>query len=318
MNEFYLSTIVLCRRVGCVCLLLGVCLSGQRAVYAAPAACSRPISYRIGEIDPQFGLSRTSLRSIAGAAAGIWERGTGSKRFVESKTGIIEIRLKYSQRQDLVEARALLEEQARVVTQSVDSFNSGQSRLNAKIQAFNKDMKKFQQESDALNLDVMRYNNAGKHRPEYAKHLKRQDAFLREWYGRLKKERKQIQSSLAKSNVDRGDVTLQIDGFNQDTSTINQLIARMPDYEKLGEYRASGDTRVITLYVYRDMKQLTALLAHEFGHALGIDHVVVPAALMYPRETEDNTGIQMLHAEDLRAYRGICGGKGPQPRGNYF
>src|SRR5690606_1934146 len=71
---------------------------------AEPAACTRPISYRIGEIDPEFGLSSTTVRSIAAAAARMWEQGTGGKRFVEARDGLIEIRLKYSTRQDLVEA----------------------------------------------------------------------------------------------------------------------------------------------------------------------------------------------------------------------
>lgn len=48
-----------------------------------------------------------------------------------------------------------------------------------------------------------------------------------------------------------------------------------------GEYTARAGNQSITIYEYGSHDALVRILAHEFGHSLGIEHVDDPEAIMY-------------------------------------
>jgi predicted Zn-dependent protease len=62
----------------------------------------------------------------------------------------------------------------------------------------------------------------------------------------------------------------------------------------------------ITIYQYNDYNHLVLVLAHELGHALGIDHLEDPSALMhYLLEKQDVNNITLTE-NDKQAIENIC------------
>jgi alanyl-tRNA synthetase len=260
----------------------------------------------------------TSLKSVAAAAARIWEFGTGRRRFYEAKNGQLKIRLIYTHRQDAVEAIKLLEAESKLVLESVNEFNTEMDRLNRKIDEYNKRMREHDEEVARHNAEVQQYQNQPGRKPAFYQHLKRQGAILNDHAAELRSELNILEMKRKKMDAKRQNIGGEVSDFHKDQVSLEKILARMPDYERLGEYRQKGGERQINLYVVRNKKQLKLLLAHEFGHALGIGHVQQPGSLMYPRETLENTDLRTLQPGDMKAFRKLCGKVGQNPTGHYF
>jgi predicted Zn-dependent protease len=64
--------------------------------------------------------------------------------------------------------------------------------------------------------------------------------------------------------------------------------------------------RKINIYQFDDIERLTLVLAHEFGHALGLTHVGNPKSVMYYLTDRQDTRNLKLSEEDIRAFQYRC------------
>jgi predicted Zn-dependent protease len=71
-----------------------------------------------------------------------------------------------------------------------------------------------------------------------------------------------------------------------------------------GTYREDASGRQIDIYQFDTKGKLARVLAHEFGHALGLAHLENPKAVMYRL----NNGVnEKLVADDILALKKHCG-----------
>jgi predicted Zn-dependent protease len=69
-------------------------------------------------------------------------------------------------------------------------------------------------------------------------------------------------------------------------------------------YESDGINSKIDIFEFSSRSKLVRVLAHEFGHAIGIEHVVDPKAIMY-RLNEANS--ETLTQDDIAALKEKCG-----------
>lgn len=85
---------------------------------------------------------------------------------------------------------------------------------------------------------------------------------------------------------------------NADVGAANAL----PDREfEQGQYSSAAAGRKIDIYQFEDHAKLVRVLAHEFGHALGLDHNDDPSSVMYYINQAETTRLSDADVESLKA-----------------
>ncbi|MGE5392938.1 MAG: matrixin family metalloprotease, partial [Candidatus Saccharibacteria bacterium] len=134
-------------------------------------------------------------------------------------------------------------------------------------------------------------------------------------YDRLNAEKKQLQAKQAALERTRKAVNAQADQVNASADRINALGRKLnldvefyngkfgkPKEFDQGVYTGSA----IDIYQFNNMSDLEMVLAHELGHALTLDHVQDPEAIMYYLMQKQD--LENIHATsaDIRALDGVC------------
>ncbi len=79
-------------------LVLGVLFRQNIAVLLSYSLCDNPIPYKIGTIDPKFGLSATDVLADTKAATNILSTPKGKQLFVNSNTARLTVNFVYDER----------------------------------------------------------------------------------------------------------------------------------------------------------------------------------------------------------------------------
>ncbi len=254
--------------VALLLLLLGTFLlrnqiqaASYNYLYYSP--CDTPISYSIGVIDPEFNLTKEEVLKRAKTAESIWEKAYNKNLFEYDPESPFTINTTYDERQGLrTEANTLRSE-----------LEEKQGNIDSRISVFNEKSAKFKSDVDSLNQDITYWNSqGGAPEDEFEKLNQRQDA-LRQQSEELKKEAGELNASTDSFNS-------LVKDLNQTVNTFNEALEEKPEG---GIYMQHGDSKNITVFFNNSEDEFVYTLAHEMGHALGIDHVTDPNSIMHAK-----------------------------------
>ena len=255
------------------------------------------IRYRIGEVDPRFGLSYADVLQLSQEATQIWTQGTGQDYFVYDPNAKLAIHLIYDQRQDESNQR---QQQLTAIEQRQQHWSNQNQNIQAlkqEIEGKNQqlDVKKmlFEQQLEQYNRQVQQINQSGGLHPSQQEVFagKKQEIQQHLW---------SLEHEIAQFNQHIHQLNQQVDALNQlnqdiDVS-IQQFNARFqPRLFDKGHF----DGQAIRIYEFQSKDDLRLTLAHEFGHALGLAHHNDPYALMYPMLKDQQLQNFQLRPADL-------------------
>ncbi|MES2214229.1 MAG: matrixin family metalloprotease [Patescibacteria group bacterium] len=89
-----------------------------------------------------------------------------------------------------------------------------------------------------------------------------------------------------------------VDQANQKVSTINESAGK--EFNE-GEYIYDEAGQRINIYEFTSRAELVRVLAHELGHALGLDHNSNPDSIMYYLNQSENGALTPEDSADLEA-----------------
>lgn len=266
------------RKILVFLLALGAGVIAARNLYIYP--CARPILYKIGSIDPKFGVKGDALRQDLQQAEATWEQSVGKNIFEYSPEGPLTVNFVYDSRQALKTDIAKQEK----------SLTSQSSNLQAQIADYEQQVIEFKTRNSQFNAEVGEWNSQGGAPPEeYDKLIARQQE--------LQQKADQL-NQLAKSlNQKAQNYNAGIVKINSTINTFNQQLSTKPEE---GLYTSATNT--IDIFFITDKNELVHTLAHELGHARGLDHLDDPKAIMYP-QTSTTTAAT---SGDIASLQSVC------------
>lgn len=254
------------------------------------------VRYRIGQVDPRFGISQQQLEQLCREAIAIWEQGSGQVLFVEDDNASLTVNLIYDERQ----AESTLKLTAE------DSLNHAQADQQQHASQFQQQKQQLQRERHDIDLREsslqQRYDNYNR-TVENWRVLGNIDDYNRQLLNQqrtaLDAEQRELQLAIAQFNQHVDEVNQNARQLNQQVNDFNQSVEEYrrrfsPRQFEKGIYNG----RQINIYEFGSPAELRIVLAHEFGHALGLKHNNAPYALMYPVLQDQNINDFKLTAAD--------------------
>jgi hypothetical protein len=270
--------------------------------------CFTPLSYSIGAFDKKFGITENEFLADIRAGEEVWEKAYGKELFVYDPEGELKVNLIYDYRQ---QATDRLRSIGIDIKGDKATYNSLKTRYDAMLADYTAQRTAFETRAKALEDRKAEYESNVDHWNENGGAPEKE-------YAKLEAEKASINTEISSINAKSKELNGMTETLNSLATVINQLItslnlnvqkynnttkATAEEFDE-GQYVYENGQARIDVYQFDNNARLIRVLAHELGHAIGLEHVDDPAAIMYKLNQSTNI---VPNASDMAELEHICG-----------
>lgn len=273
-----------------------------------PKPCVEPLNYYIGEFDNRFDITRSEFIKALSDAERVWESASGRNLFSYSgDKAELPINLIYDYRQEVTEELSEIEENLEETEATYELLESRYKNLKNEYEVLNSSyenqVREFEARSAAYEGRVEEWNKGPRTSKSEFNAMERERLSLNAEVDRLRvietnlnQKARELNSLVDRMNRLARTLNLNVEEYNAVGAT------RGETYEG-GVYFEQGRERGINIYEFSNHDKLVRLLAHELGHALGLEHIEDPNAIMYKlNQSKNSTPTQA----DIEALEALC------------
>jgi len=269
-------------------------------------SCEEPLAYKLGTIDERFNISNDEILKLLSDSEKLWEDASEKDLFVldQNNTEAIPVNFVFDERQqEIISAREsedLLDTQWASYENLKQQYEKLSSAYKKRVSVYDENIKEYEDLLDKLNKSIEDWNKNSGTKAEY-KNIKDGEFFIKTVFTGLEKERISL-------NNDADGLKKMVDQINNIQSNLKQNTALHNRTFAHEETVNSGDFgfNEINIYQYQDISDLRITLAHEMGHAIGLDHVLDEKAIMFHLlEKQDVLNLKLSDA-DVEALNILC------------